>query len=94
MAFDGIPAATGGWPRRGFLGLGVGAGAAALLGTAACGAGGGSAGGSGGAKTLTVACEGGGEIELQPVADKFTKDTGTCQPGRPALRGTVRPARQ
>ncbi|GAA3763781.1 ABC transporter substrate-binding protein [Micromonospora maritima] len=77
MALDGIPATTGGWPRRGFLGLGIGAGTAALLGTAACGAGGGGTGDSGGDKTLTVACEGGGKIELQPVADTFTKDTGT-----------------
>ncbi|MFC0004114.1 ABC transporter substrate-binding protein [Micromonospora siamensis] len=71
-------ATTSGWPRRGFLGLGVGAGAAALLGTTGCGAGGSTAaGGSGDDKTLTVACEGGGKIELQPVADKFKQDTGT-----------------
>ncbi|SCF24159.1 ABC transporter substrate-binding protein [Micromonospora mirobrigensis] len=72
-------ATTGGWPRRGFLGLGAGAGAAALLGAAGCGAGGSgtAAGGSGDDKSLTVACEGGGKIELQPVADKFKQDTGT-----------------
>ncbi|RKN48556.1 ABC transporter substrate-binding protein [Micromonospora endolithica] len=67
---------TVGLPRRGFLGLTAGAGAAALLGTAACGAGGTSTGGSGDAKTLTVACEGGGKIELQPIVDKFQQATG------------------
>ncbi|MEV1145772.1 sugar ABC transporter substrate-binding protein [Micromonospora sp. NPDC049799] len=68
---------TVGLPRRGFLGLTAGAGAAALLGTAACGAGGTTAAGSGDTKTLTVACEGGGKIELQPVVDKFQQATGT-----------------
>ncbi|MCI4061097.1 sugar ABC transporter substrate-binding protein [Micromonospora sp. R77] len=77
MAPRALPATTGGWHRRGFLGLAGGAGAAALLGTAACGAGGDSGTGSTDAKTLTVACEGGGKIELQPVVDKFKQDTGT-----------------
>ncbi|SBT39475.1 ABC transporter substrate-binding protein [Micromonospora auratinigra] len=78
MALSGTRASIGGWPRRGFLGLTAGAGAAALLGTSACGAGGTSAGGSTDDKTLTVACEGGGKIELQPVVDKFRQSTGVA----------------
>lgn len=77
MAMSGTRTTAGGWHRRGFLGLTAGAGAAALLGTSACGAGGTSGGGSSDAKTLTVACEGGGKTELQPVVDKFQQATGT-----------------
>lgn len=67
--------------RRQFLGLSAAAGAVLAFGTA-CGAGGssaagGSGGSSGGAGALTVLCEGGGKIELAPIAAKFTADTGT-----------------
>ncbi|MFC7550912.1 ABC transporter substrate-binding protein [Plantactinospora sp. GCM10030261] len=72
---DGAPVVTGGWRRRGFLGLTAGAGLAAF--TSACGAGGTSDAGASDAQTLTVACEGGGKIELQPVVDKFQRDTGS-----------------
>ena len=73
---------SGGFSRRAFLGLGVGAVSAAAL--SACGAGGtapatggaGSASGAGGG-ALTVLCEAGGQAELTPVADAFTKETGT-----------------
>ncbi|MFB9236959.1 extracellular solute-binding protein [Plantactinospora siamensis] len=62
--------------RRRFLGLTAGAGGA-LLASAACGAGGGgSTSASGADKSLTVVCEGGGKIELQPIVDKFKQDTG------------------
>ena len=59
--------------RRRFLGMSAGAGA--LLATGACGAGGTSGGGTSD-KTLTLVCEGGGKIELQPVVDAFQKQTG------------------
>lgn len=63
-----------GMNRRRFLGLTAGAGATLLAG-AACGAGGrGTDGGD--AKTLSLVCEGGGKIELQPVVDAFKKSTG------------------
>ncbi|GAA3641176.1 ABC transporter substrate-binding protein [Microlunatus ginsengisoli] len=63
--------------RRAFLGLGAAAVSAAALG--ACGAGGPapSGSGSGGAGALTVLCEAGGQAELTPVADAFSKETGT-----------------
>jgi len=78
MAGDGRPAAAGGalnLTRRRLLGLSAGAGVALLAG--ACGAGGDSGSGSGGAKALTLVCEGGGKIELQPIVDKFRQETGT-----------------
>ncbi|PTA47835.1 sugar ABC transporter substrate-binding protein [Micromonospora sp. RP3T] len=78
MALPDSRTTAGGWRRRGFLGLTAGAGAAALLGTAACGAGGASGGGSDDDKTLTLACEGGGKTELQPVVDKFAQATGVA----------------
>jgi multiple sugar transport system substrate-binding protein len=68
-----------GLSRRSFLGLGVAAVSAAAL--SACGAGGtpppssGSGGGGGGA--VTVLCEAGGQAELTPVANAFSKETGT-----------------
>jgi len=61
--------------RRRLLGLSAGAGVALLA--SACGAGGDSGSGSGGAKTLSLVCEGGGKIELQPIVDKFQRETGT-----------------
>lgn len=64
--------------RRTLLKLAAGTSAAAAL--SACAAGGGSTSGSGsgsGGGNLTVLCEGGGHGELQPIADKYTKDTGT-----------------
>ena len=70
-----------GLSRRSFLGLSAAAVSAAAL--SACGAGGtppppaGSATGGGGGGALTVLCEAGGKAELQPVADTFTKETGT-----------------
>ncbi|MGN9907706.1 ABC transporter substrate-binding protein [Phytohabitans sp. LJ34] len=77
-------AARGDWPaagggassltRRRLLGLSAGAGVALLAN--ACGAGGDSGSGSGGAKTLSLVCEGGGKIELQPIVDKFQRETG------------------
>jgi ABC-type glycerol-3-phosphate transport system substrate-binding protein len=54
-------------------------GAAALTATtvlAGCGAGGGT-GASGDADTVTVLVEAGGHGELQPIADKYTEETGT-----------------
>ncbi|MWV48651.1 extracellular solute-binding protein [Rathayibacter sp. VKM Ac-2803] len=54
-------------------------GAVALASTtvlAGCGAGGGT-GASGDADTVIVLVEAGGLVELQPIADKFTEDTGT-----------------
>jgi ABC-type glycerol-3-phosphate transport system substrate-binding protein len=66
--------AMSGLSRRRLLGLSAGAGVALLAG--ACGAGGNSSS-SGGAKTLTLVCEGGGKIELQPIVDKFHQQTGT-----------------
>jgi multiple sugar transport system substrate-binding protein len=57
--------------RRRFLEIGAGAGAA--LATAACGAGGSD---TTTADTLTLVCEGGGKVELQPVADAFREETG------------------
>ena len=71
------PAVAGGassLTRRRLLGLSAGAGVALLA--SACGAGGDSGSGSGGAKTLTLVCEGGGKIELQPILDKFREKTG------------------
>jgi multiple sugar transport system substrate-binding protein len=74
-------AAAAALTRRSLLGLGVGALSATAL--VACGAGGtaptgaSSSGGSGGG-ALTVLCEAGGQAELKPVADAFTKDTGTA----------------
>jgi ABC-type glycerol-3-phosphate transport system substrate-binding protein len=63
--------------RRSFLGLSAGAASAVAL--SACGAGGPApaAPGSGGGGSLTVLCEAGGQAELTPVADAFTKETGT-----------------
>ncbi|HCT76635.1 MAG TPA: sugar ABC transporter substrate-binding protein [Micromonosporaceae bacterium] len=64
-----VPAAL---TRRRLLGLSAGAGVALLA--AACGAGGDS--GAEDSKTLNLVCEGGGKIELQPVIDLFTQQTG------------------
>jgi ABC-type glycerol-3-phosphate transport system substrate-binding protein len=61
--------------RRRLLGLSASAGVALLAG--ACGAGGSTSSSSAGAKTLTLVCEGGGKIELQPIVDKFKQQTGT-----------------
>ncbi len=58
--------------RRHFLGMTAGAGA--LLATGACGAGGSDSAASD--KTLTLVCEGGGKVELQPVVEVFQKQTG------------------
>ena len=68
------PTLVPGLSRRRLLGLSAGAGVALLAG--ACGAGGDSSA-SGDAKTLTLVCEGGGKIELQPIVDKFHQQTGT-----------------
>ena len=67
-----------GLSRRSFLGLGVAAVSAAAL--SACGAGGTpppSSGSGGGGGAITVLCEAGGQAELTPVANAFTKETGT-----------------
>jgi ABC-type glycerol-3-phosphate transport system substrate-binding protein len=63
--------------RRSILGLGAAAVSAAAL--TACGAGGAApaASGSAGGGSLTVLCEAGGQAELTPVANAFTKETGT-----------------
>ena len=65
--------------RRSFLRLGGAAASAAAL--SACGAGGSAPSGSGsgpaGGGALTVLCEAGGQAELTPVANAFTKETGT-----------------
>lgn len=63
----------------------AGLAAVTLVTVAACGAGGttskstssGTAGTGGGSGSLTVLVEGGGHGELQPVADKYTQETGT-----------------
>lgn len=67
-----LPPAVRPLSRRTFLGLTAGAGA--LLATGACGAGGSDAATSD--RTLTLVCEGGGKVELQPVVDAFQKQTG------------------
>ncbi|HET9647506.1 MAG TPA: sugar ABC transporter substrate-binding protein [Microlunatus sp.] len=67
-----------GFSRRSFLGLSAAALSAAAL--SACGAGGPApapAGSGSGGGSLTVLCEAGGQAELIPVADAFTKETGT-----------------
>jgi multiple sugar transport system substrate-binding protein len=62
--------------RRSFLGLSAGAVSAVAL--SACGVGGPAPAASGaGGGSLTVLCEAGGQAELTPVADAFTKETGT-----------------
>jgi multiple sugar transport system substrate-binding protein len=76
---NSIQPPAGGFSRRSFLGLGAAAISATAL--SACGAGGtspgtGSSGAAGGA--LTVLCEAGGQAELTPIANAFTKDTGTA----------------
>ncbi|MFF5290999.1 ABC transporter substrate-binding protein [Paractinoplanes globisporus] len=73
-AIASIDPASAGLSRRRLLGLSAGAGVALLA--SACGAGGDSSD-SAGSKTLTLACEGGGKIELQPIVDKFRQQTGT-----------------
>ncbi len=59
----------------------VGGGAAAAMALSSCAAGGTDAstasGGTSGSGQLTVLVEGGGHGELQPIADKFTEETGT-----------------
>ncbi|WP_229068728.1 sugar ABC transporter substrate-binding protein [Actinoplanes sp. DH11] len=64
-----------GLSRRRLLGLSAGAGVTLLA--AACGAGG-DGSDSGDAKTLTLLCEGGGKIELQPIVDRFRQQTGVA----------------
>lgn len=75
------PSSPSALSRRSFLGLSAATAGALAFGTA-CGAGGssssGAAAGSGGSAPLTVLCEGGGKIQLAPIAAKFTKDTGTA----------------
>ncbi len=64
--------------RRNFLSLGAAAVSTAAL--TACGAGGAApsaAPSGGGGGSLTVLCEAGGKAELTPVADAFSKQTGT-----------------
>lgn len=67
------------YTRRSFLGLSAAALSVAAL--SACGAGGAppaaTDAGSAGGGSLTVLCEAGGQAELTPVADAFTKETGT-----------------
>lgn len=63
--------------RRTFLAGGLALGAAASL--TACGVGGSSSGGSSSSSAgITVLVEAGGHGELQPIADQFTKETGTA----------------
>jgi len=59
------------WPRIAAAGL-----ALTLLATG-CGAGGGDGGGGEGSDSLNVLVEGGGKLELEPIAEKFTEETGT-----------------
>ncbi|WP_258368927.1 sugar ABC transporter substrate-binding protein [Curtobacterium sp. MCPF17_046] len=61
--------------NRGRILAGTAVAVASALVLSACGAGGGDGGGS--AKSLTVLVEAGGHGELQPIADRYKKETGT-----------------